>query len=389
MKIIEVARQQKDLLNEGIAYIAVWRKTTPNGKRSWQTEDFFPDGGVENDEPIFSGEQKAMLTEIAAIDENAVLLNGYLHSWIGSADEPLNAASIAVGLQKHYEIHNALVSGYLADGDKTAEDSETTETDESAGAVTDSLPNGCGTDETDEAEAYAEREMKRMAVEAQNVPDHSNEGQNAQYEGENDIPDDWENGMTEGEELGLGCERHEDAQGENGMSADDVPETITIELPAANVKPEILTALLNSKATLIEAALGADCAWEREYGTDGLPLSDLPIEFADGKVRFEWLRFGADGDAVQAWSAFLAAAVKFSKTAKRVTAKDGEVENQKFAFRVFLTKLKLDGAEHKWLRRYLLRNLTGDTAFATPESKRRWLEKHGKKAENAEGADNE
>jgi hypothetical protein len=29
----------------------------------------------------------------------------------------------------------------------------------------------------------------------------------------------------------------------------------------------------------------------------------------------------------------------------------------------------------------LLRNLTGDTAFATPESKQRWLEKHSKKAE--------
>jgi hypothetical protein len=359
MKIIEVARQQKDLLNEGIAYIAVWQEAQKNGRRSWFTEDIFPDGGVENDEPIFSGEQKARLTEIAAMDENAVLLNGYVHSWIGSADEPLNASSIAVGIQKHYEIHNALVSGYLAD-----------------------------TDETDEAEAYAEREMKRMAVEAQNVPDHSNEGQNAQYEGESDIPDDWENGMTEGEELGLGQTRREDAQGENGMSADDVPDTITIELPATNVKPEILTALLNSKATLIEATLGADCAWQREYGTDGLPLAGLPIEFADGKVAFAWLKFGADGDAVQAWSAFLAAAVKFSKTAKRVTAKDGEVENQKFAFRVFLTKLKLDGAEHKWLRRYLLRNLTGDTAFATPESKRRWLEKHGKKANTEEVAEN-
>ena len=154
------------------------------------------------------------------------------------------------------------------------------------------------------------------------------------------------------------------------------PETITIERPATNVKPEILTALLNSKATLIEAALGEDCAWEREYGTDGLPLCDLPIEFSDGKIKFEWLKFGADSDAVTAWSAFLAAACKFSKTAKRVTAKDGEVENQKFAFRTFMVKLEMNDVENKWHRRYLLRNLKGDSAFATPESKAKWQTKH-------------
>ena len=115
MKIIEVARMQKDLFNEGIAYIAVWQETLRNGSRSWKTEDIFPDGGVENDEPIFSKEQEARLEEIAELDKNAVLLNGWIHSWIGSIEEPLTATQIAEGIKKHYEQHNSLVSGYLSD----------------------------------------------------------------------------------------------------------------------------------------------------------------------------------------------------------------------------------------------------------------------------------
>jgi hypothetical protein len=199
--------------------------------------------------------------------------------------------------------------------------------------------------------------------------------------------------MTEREEFGLGTEHHDDPQGENGMPASDVPDTITIELPATNVKPEILMALLNSKNSLIETALGNDCAWEHEYVTDdpsragSLPLTDLPIEFADGKVKFEWLRFGSDSDAVTAWSAFLAAAVKFSKTAKRVIAKDEgfDEENGKFQFRVFCVKIGLNGAEHKWARKYLLRNLKGSTSFATQESADRWNAKHNPKKTNEEG----
>jgi hypothetical protein len=174
--------------------------------------------------------------------------------------------------------------------------------------------------------------------------------------------------LSEREELGLGKERREDAQGESGMQSSDVPETISIELPSDGVNIDILSALLNSKASLIESALGEDCAW------DVTSSLDLPITSEDGKIKFKWLKFGCSSESVKAWSTFLSAAVKFSKTAKRVTAKDVEIESQKFAFRVFLTKLKLGGPEHKWLRSYLLRNLKGDSAFATQESKDRWLE---------------
>lgn len=279
MKIIEVAREQKDLLNEGIAYIALWQQATPNGRRSWHTEDFFPvDSNKE--EPVFDEEQKARLAEIAELDSEAVLLNGYYHAWIGSADEPLNATGISIGLKKHYEQHNALVSGYLAEDEPAAQ---------------------------------------------------------------------------------------------NGQEAD--AETITIEIPLGIANPDILRSLLESKATLIAAALGED-------GT-----GELPIEIEDGKAKFEWLRFGTDSEVVQAWSAFLCKAIKFAKTAKRVTAKDKAVENEKFAFRTFMVKLGMNDADNKANRKILLRNLTGDSAFATPESKAKWQAKHGSN-KNKEVADN-
>jgi hypothetical protein len=183
--------------------------------------------------------------------------------------------------------------------------------------------------------------------------------------------------MTEREELGLGRERREDPQGENGMSESDVPDTITIELPFNTngneplQRRETLHRLIGSKISLIQKALG-------ENGNGG-----LPIEFTEsGTVKFEWLRFGADSEIIGAWSAFLAAAVKHSMTAKRITATDKEVTNDKFTFRTFLVKIGMNDAEHKIARKLLLQNLAGDSAFATPESKAKWQAKHGKKSEN-------
>jgi hypothetical protein len=46
-----------------------------------------------------------------------------------------------------------------------------------------------------------------------------------------------------------------------------------------------------------------------------------------------------------------------------VTAKDKPVENEKFAFRVFLIRLGFVGDEYKTARKILLRNLSGNSAF--------------------------
>ena len=52
-----------------------------------------------------------------------------------------------------------------------------------------------------------------------------------------------------------------------------------------------------------------------------------------------------------------------AKNQKRVTAKDKDVDNDKYAFRCFLLRLGFIGAEYKADRKILLKNLTGSSAF--------------------------
>ncbi|MCL1965311.1 MAG: hypothetical protein FWF69_09705 [Firmicutes bacterium] len=205
--------------------------------------------------------------------------------------------------------------------------------------------------------------------------------------------------MTECGEFGLGKKRR-DPIGKDSPQASDIPDTVTIEIPFTScgdltLAKTNLSDLLQSKATLINAALGEDAFWyaspddcspQNPGGWYGPEPRDntLPIEFTDDTVKFEWLRFGTDAEVVAAWSAFLCAAVKFSKKAKRVTARDGAVENAKFHFRAFLVRIGMNGAENKAHRKTLLHNLTGDAAFATAKSKACWQAKHLKKAEMAD-----
>jgi hypothetical protein len=48
---------------------------------------------------------------------------------------------------------------------------------------------------------------------------------------------------------------------------------------------------------------------------------------------------------------------------KRITAKEKETDNDKYAFRCFLLRLGFIGAEYKLERKILLRNLSGSSAF--------------------------
>jgi hypothetical protein len=174
-----------------------------------------------------------------------------------------------------------------------------------------------------------------------------------------DAPEFEELILTEREELGLGRERREDFAGENGPSADDVPDPavqddgdlLTIEMPLEGFTEEAienLELLVASKATLIKNAIGAE---------------ELPIERTGDKLRFPWFRGGTGTEEASAYSLFIGALCAAAKEVKRVTAKDKPVENEKFAFRVFLIRLGFVGDEYKQARRILLTNLPGNSAF--------------------------
>ena len=91
-----------------------------------------------------------------------------------------------------------------------------------------------------------------------------------------------------------------------------------------------------------------------------------------------------------------AAASLFNLIAKSITPKTSgkrlnlhkvqikQPENEKFAFRSWLTKLGWKGTEGKMERNLLYRNMNGNTAFCTEESKIRWEAKHKKGSKKTE-----
>lgn len=169
--------------------------------------------------------------------------------------------------------------------------------------------------------------------------------------------------MTEEEELGLGRMRREDFQGENGMLASDVPEPnegigLVIEMPRASFTDtalENLKRLVDSKDALIKKALSTET---------------LELEITDEKVRFPWFEDGTDPDTVKAYTHFIAALCEMARVQKRVTAKEKETGNDKYAFRCFLLRLGFIGTEYKEERKILLKNLSGSSAFKSGQKKR-------------------
>ena len=167
----------------------------------------------------------------------------------------------------------------------------------------------------------------------------------------------------------------EDGDSETTETHDLEDVTISYEVPFENSgadftsKKDNLVKLIESKATIIKAALGENCR------------GDLPIEFTeDGTVKFDWFKGGFEREVLNAWEHFLCAAVKFAKKSQRITAKDsGELsDNPKFDFRVFLVRMGMSGSEYKDARKILLRNLPGNSAFKNDESAAKWKAKHQK-----------
>ena len=129
------------------------------------------------------------------------------------------------------------------------------------------------------------------------------------------------------------------------------PTGISIQLPASMFTEASLAnfkAIIDSKGNLIKKALGAE---------------ELPINRLGDRYDFPWFKPYSDPQEVQAYMHFVTALCEMARTQKRITAKEKEVDNEKYAFRCFLLRLGFIGEEFKAERKILLRNLTGSSAF--------------------------
>lgn len=153
---------------------------------------------------------------------------------------------------------------------------------------------------------------------------------------------------------GFECEQQDGEEPEGSETSEAEESTaqsettgLTVEIPLDKVKVGNLTKLLEAKGSLIRKALG---------------ISDTKIEVKEDRVSFPWFS-EVDTDEAKAYTHFIAALCEMSRNAKRVTATEKEVENEKYAFRCFLLRLGFIGAEFKAERKILLKNLTGSSAF--------------------------
>lgn len=129
------------------------------------------------------------------------------------------------------------------------------------------------------------------------------------------------------------------------------PTGLTVSLPEdgfTETALDNLRKLVDAKASLMRKALGAD---------------RLDITVADDKVSFPWWDRMPEPEEAQAYMSFFAALCAMAKEAKRVLAKEAEVESEKYAFRCFLLRLGFIGNDSKAARKILLHNLSGHSAF--------------------------
>ena len=190
------------------------------------------------------------------------------------------------------------------------------------------------------------------------------------------------------EEFGLGVHRCDPA-GENGMQADDVPETdeptedddkaygLTVSLPREGYSTEALDnlkRLVASKASLIKKALG---------------LTELPIEIDEEVISFPWYSETPSPEVINATSHLIGKLAAFAKLHRINNKADEPTENEKFAFRTFLIRLGFIGAEYKEIRKTLLRNMEGNGAFKSGSRPEKAEQPEQPTETSEEAADNE
>jgi len=137
------------------------------------------------------------------------------------------------------------------------------------------------------------------------------------------------------------------------------PKKIVIELPGSYLDEAELSrvrAIVASKAPVLKKALETD---------------NLSIERKEDKICFPWFTdHGIDGEA-KAYMQLVSGIAKRAKMLTRVTATECPSDNDRFTMRLFLVSLNFKGAEYAFARKFLIRNLTGNSGWRTEEAKAR------------------
>ena len=147
------------------------------------------------------------------------------------------------------------------------------------------------------------------------------------------------------------------AEPEQEATEEMTMDSWTLTMPRADftdAQIENLEKILASKAGLIKKALDA---------------ADPTVILTEDRVAFPWFKRMLGANESLTVMRFITAICRMAKNAKRITAKEKEVPNDKYAFRCFLLRLGFIGTEYKETRKQLLKRLEGSSAFRTTEKK--------------------
>ena len=91
--------------------------------------------------------------------------------------------------------------------------------------------------------------------------------------------------------------------------------------------------------------------------------SEITFDFDNTVIVYKFLEGEASPDKIEAYTQFVGLLSESAKALKYVSAKSKDTDNDKFTFRVFLIRLGMVGDEYKKVRKVLLENLEGNSAF--------------------------
>lgn len=122
-------------------------------------------------------------------------------------------------------------------------------------------------------------------------------------------------------------------------------------------------------------------AYENRYGK---AANGIIIE--PDKLTFSTLPETDDPAVLRTFTTLCAMMNKQALTQRRIQAKEITEENEKYAMRVWLLRLGMNGPEYKEERRILMRSLSGHCAFRTEEDKARWTQRQNEKRDDLRAA---
>lgn len=129
-----------------------------------------------------------------------------------------------------------------------------------------------------------------------------------------------------------------------------------------SVSNSLLDALEQASTRTVEEMLDELEEYRLGAGTTG--MTGISITAEKISLTFAGL---LTQEKVSAYTELCSAMNRMAVTQKRIQAKTVNDANEKYALRIWLIRLGLNGDEHKTIRKLLMQNLTGHAAFRTKE----------------------